>query len=499
MIKAKIGYGTIALMLVVALLASLIGVVGTAGTALANPKSLYLVADHGTAAFDAWNIGPGGTVSFQFPTGLTFATDPSGIAMDESSATLFVGSEFNFAGLELVDAISMTTIGIAPGPVDLAGIAVDDINDIVYAVERFTGLLYAWDWTPGPNTMTPRVGFNPYFLPGCAGAFGIALDDAAGILWVADAVAGIVRAYDTTTWLENAGLSFMPSHLPIDVAVDRIRGFVYTVSMSAAAWTPGGAGSLLLSKWDLSTSTETTGPLPDQGVGVAVDEVTGYVYITISPYGHDITYPYQGEILVLDATGSGPWPQIDMQTVSGSPAGICIPRTEVGYALLNVTKDDGVATCVNPGDTINYNVCYDNAANNLPVSSVTIVDDLPPEVTFVSATGGGTYNGGTHQVAWNIGSLAAGDPGGCVTLTVTVNMGVTPGSLITNYATIDSNETDPKTVTEQTLICEEYIPPVVVGGTIYPVDKLGLLAPWIALFAILIPAIIVMRRRRARS
>jgi uncharacterized repeat protein (TIGR01451 family) len=491
MIKAKIGYGTIALMLVVALLAGMVGVLGTSGTALANPKSLYLAADHHTSAFDAWNINPGGTVAYQGTYTLAAATDPTGIAIDESSATLFVASEFSLAGLELVDALTMTQIGIAPGPVDLAGIAVDDTNDIVYAVERFTNDLYVWDWNPGTSTMTPRPGFTPYNLPNCLGAFGIALDDMSGILWVCDGTAGTVRAYDTTTWLET-GLSFVPIHVPIDITVDRYRGFVYTVSMSAGAWTPAGAGSLLLSRWD--GATELTGPLPDQGVGIDVDEVTGYVYMTISPYGPG---GWPGDIMVVDATGGGPWPTVDMQPVSGSPAGICVPRSEIGYSLLNVTKDDGVRTCVNPGGTINYNICYDNAANNAPVTGVTLVDDLPPEVTFVSATGGGTYNGGTHQVTWNIGGLAAGDPGGCETVTVTVNMGVAPGSLITNYATINSNETGPKTATEQTLICLE--PEPIVGGEIYPVDKLGLLAPWLALSVLLIPAIILMRRRIARS
>jgi uncharacterized repeat protein (TIGR01451 family) len=459
-------------------------------SASAMPKSLYLAADHHTAAFDAWNINVGGTVTYQATYTLTHATDPTGIAIDESSATLFVASEFGLAGLELIDALTMTLIGTAAGPVDIAGIAVDDVNDIVYGVERYTDDLYVWDWDPNTNTITPRAGFNPYNLPGCSGAFGIALDDMAGILWVCDSPNNIVRAYDTTTWLENAGLSFTPSHMPIDVAVDRMRGSVYTVSMTAGAWTPSGSGSTILSKWD--GATETTGPLPDQGVGIAVDEVTGYVYMTISPYGRGLS---QGDIMVVDATGST-WSTVDQQPVSGSPAGICVPRAEVGYTLLDVTKDDGVATCVDPGDTITYNVCYDNTANTLPVTGVTLVDDLPPEVTFVSASGGGAYNGGTHQVTWNIGALAAGDPGGCETVTVTVNMGVAPGSLITNYATIDSNETGPKTTFEQTLICEEV---QVVGGEIYPVDKLGLLAPWLALSVLLIPAIILMRRRRARS
>ena len=40
---------------------------------------------------------------------------------------------------------------------------------------------------------------------------------------------------------------------------------------------------------------------------------------------------------------------------------------------------------------------------------------------------------------------------------------------------------------------------VEVGGEVYPVNKLALLTPWIALFTLLIPVIIVMRQRRARS
>jgi uncharacterized repeat protein (TIGR01451 family) len=306
----------------------------------------------------------------------------------------------------------------------------------------------------------------------------------------------MVRAYDTTTWLETD--NFTPSHKPIDIAVDRMRGFIYSVSMSAGAWVPSGSGSTLLSKYDLSTSTETTGSLSDQGVGVAVDEVTGYVYITVQGYA-SAPSPYNGDLEVWDATSNPAWTKIDDHDLSGSPAGICVPRSEVGYAKLNVAKDDGVATCVDPGDNITYNICYDNLANTLNVTGVSIVDDLPSEVTFVSATGGGAYNAGTHEVTWDIGNLTAGAPVICETLTVTVNMGVAPGSLITNYATIDSDETERKTVTEQTLICSEEEPGPVVGGEVYLVDKMGLLAPWIALSALLIPAIIVMRRRRARS
>jgi len=52
---------------------------------------------------------------------------------------------------------------------------------------------------------------------------------------------------------------------------------------------------------------------------------------------------------------------------------------------------------------------------------------------------------------------------------------------------------------QATKVWERTTPPVEVGGEVYAVNKLAILAPWVALFALLIPAIIVMRRRRARS
>ena len=44
------------------------------------------------------------------------------------------------------------------------------------------------------------------------------------------------------------------------------------------------------------------------------------------------------------------------------------------------------------------------------------------------------------------------------------------------------------------------IPPVEVGGEVYPINKLNILAPWIALTAALIVGtVVVVRRRRAQS
>jgi uncharacterized repeat protein (TIGR01451 family) len=338
----------------------------------------------------------------------------------------------------------MTSLGYASvGPGDyFAGIAVDDANDIVYTVYRATDDLYAFDWNPAGPNVTLKAGY-PIDLPNCSAAYGIALDEKTDTLWVADYSSGVARAYDTTTWTEDTNKSYKPSAGPMDVAVDRLRGFVYTTN----CW----AGSPILSKYDLATSTETTVNLSCDSVGVAVDELTGCVYVTISPY---CSYPYIGELQIWD-TSTSPWTQVDVYNVSGSPAGICIPQEEVAYNPLNLTKDDGLADdeCVVAGGSITYDICYDNLANAYNVSNVTIADNLPTEVSFASATGGGTYDSSVHTVTWNIGTLLAGAAQQCVQLVVDVNTTAAPGSTITNSATIDSDETPPTTVNEDTDVC----------------------------------------------
>ena len=130
----------------------------------------------------------------------------------------------------------------------------------------------------------------------------------------------------------------------------------------------------------------------------------------------------------------------------------------VPYNPLNLTKDDGVTTCVNSGDSITYTICYDNTANPYNVSNVTITDPIPAQTSFVSATGGGTCVGNT--VIWNIGTLPAGAPTACVQLVVNVKATATPGSNITNSATIVSDETPPTTVNENTDVCPNRPPDV---------------------------------------
>jgi len=405
-------------------------------------KSVYLCSEHHQSQFDAWNVNPNGTVIKQATYSLQYATDPAGIAIDEDSQTIFITSEFS-GGVEMVDPVTLTYLGVSSGPSDLAGIAVDDPADIVYTVERWSDDLYIYKWDPINLSMTQ---LSKVDLPNCQGAFGISLDEWRKVLWVADTAAGIVRAYDVTAQpniIEIPGMNFQPSHMPVDVSVDRQRNYVYTVSLTGGvAWVPGGVGSHLLSKYDVATKTETTVDMGHGGVGVAVDEITGFVYVT---GGGDT-----GDNLTVWDCSTTPFTKIQDTGPIGNPAGIAIG---VGYDLLNLAKNDVVVgQGVYIGQTFTYEITCDNKKNVFDVTNVTVVDTLPPELDYVSSAIDGVaqpssvYDSGTHTVTWHIGTIPAGGEGSLIELVVRVNKNAAPGSTIYNYCTIDSDQTPPTTV-----------------------------------------------------
>jgi uncharacterized repeat protein (TIGR01451 family) len=232
------------------------------------------------------------------------------------------------------------------------------------------------------------------------------------------------------------------------IAVDASKGFVYTGNAYS------GYGSLgLLSKYDLNTNTETTVNIGtnDNVVGLAVDPATSLLYITTGDQsygGTDRIIVFDSNLNMLNSTGD-----------IGDPTGIVVPGKEISYNPLNLSKDDGLGgACVSPRATITYTISYTNT-NTYDVTGVTLIDTLPPEVTFVSCTGGGSHSGST--VTWNIGTITAG-ASGSVTLTVQVNLGTPPGTNIINYATINGAEpgTGPTTVSETTVTCTNQPPDI---------------------------------------
>src|SRR5262249_54733053 len=92
------------------------------------------------------------------------------------------------------------------------------------------------------------------------------------------------------------------------------------------------------------------------------------------------------------------------------------------------------------GANLTYALSYSNTGN-ADATTVVVTDTLPPNTSFVSATGGGTLSAGV--VTWNVGTLAAGATGS-LQLVVKVNSPLANGTTITNSAlSIDSAQTTP--------------------------------------------------------
>lgn len=446
----------------ITVIAVVLTVLAVAMVGAASAKTVYLVADHHTGQFDARNINPDGTTSY-LSTYSIHHSDPAGIGCwvppkgSSYPGYIFITSEFS-SGIEVVDASTFNYVMTSSGPSNLAGVAVDHDNDIVYALKRGGKSLYAYDWNPVTKSLTSKTGY-PKTLSSTSGGYGIAYNEVTDTLWVADGVGNKARAYNLVagTWTEDTSKSFTPSHKPIDIVVDRQEGIVYTVSMSYGAGGPG--GSKLLSKYDLATSTETTGSLIKQGVGVSVDEVTGFVYLTLSPESY-----YTAGYLNAWDTSTTPWTQVQLTMFSGrkSPAGIVVCKGEIKPpACLHVDSlDDGVAAggCVNPGDTVTYDISWSNQMSGETcgaASNAELVAELASEVGAPSSiTGGGTYDSTNHEITWVLGNVPADDPGDTYQFAVPVTSAATPGGTITTFCTIDSDDTNPHTMSVQTDVCD---------------------------------------------
>ncbi|MFN3409497.1 MAG: Ig-like domain-containing protein, partial [Limisphaerales bacterium] len=149
--------------------------------------------------------------------------------------------------------------------------------------------------------------------------------------------------------------------------------------------------------------------------------------------------------------------QIDttLDTTDNSPATAVF--TVVPVSDLGVIKS--AAGVVNATNLLTYTLTVTNAGPS-PATSITLTDVLPPAVSFVSASAGGSHSSGT--VVWtNLGPLAASN-----TLSVTITVAApAEAASLTNTASVSSPILDPNSGDNNA--------PMVVT-TVTPVADLGL-------------------------
>lgn len=113
-------------------------------------------------------------------------------------------------------------------------------------------------------------------------------------------------------------------------------------------------------------------------------------------------------------------------------------------ANLSITKGDAPDP-VTTGGTLTYTLTVSNAGPD-EAANVTVTDDLPSEVTFVScsSTGSGTCGGFGNARTVSFASLASGATE-TITLTATVVCAVADGTTVSNTATVGSDTIDTDT------------------------------------------------------
>jgi uncharacterized repeat protein (TIGR01451 family) len=352
------------------------------------------------------------------------------IGIDTDSATLYVTYESsNTISKFSSDFVDMGSVTV--GTSNLAGIEVDQENELIYAMAQGTDDLYIYDLNFNPVGTPNKI----YLGNGVNSAYGIALDEIHDWLFVAGDEQK-VRYFNTADW-SLAG-SFDVNHHAIGIAVDAENGYVYTGAACAK--------NNELIKYDMGTSSQTSVTVGSKigAMGVAVDPKTNLVYIDTGwSYDHngaDYIKIYDSDLNEVHTPAF---------TIGNRAAGLCISGKDVPPPTkLTLTKVDDVSIYVVQGSAVTYTISYENK-NTYDVTGVTIKDTLPSEVTYQSCTGGGSLAG--NIVTWNIDTVGAG-ASGSVMLTVLVKMDTPGGTVFTNWATIDSTETPPTTVSEDTMV-----------------------------------------------
>ncbi|MDY6986526.1 MAG: DUF11 domain-containing protein [Thermodesulfobacteriota bacterium] len=366
------------------------------------------------------------------------------------------------------------------GPQDLAGIVFDQDTKLMYVSDRFTNDLYiltldveydslgkvtSVSFDAGKQRKVDlediiENGRSPIYFRN-KGAVGMALDHENDRLFVTD-MTNIVRYYDINDpdddW-EVAGSIDMRDVPPrpwpeqAQVIAATKEGSVKAISIAydeeqEIVYTGGGyRNDNYLRKYDMKTAAadfkNLTAMKPGMGaIGVLVDPVTGLLYVTTGYEGDDLR--------IFDSDLNQVYRYPDEEGMITMPAGVCIgPPLGALPPILDIVKTDFPDPVI-AGNELTYTMRVENTGAST-AHNVILTDVYPPETTYVS--GGDAHNETTRTVTWNAFDLPAGAYME-FTLTVEVIPTTPHGTTITNTATVDSDETEPVSDPEDTIVAE---------------------------------------------
>ena len=120
--------------------------------------------------------------------------------------------------------------------------------------------------------------------------------------------------------------------------------------------------------------------------------------------------------------------------VSGNVVNLDVPMRPIPQLSLTKAADKGMGVA---GELITYTIAYKNEGAN---ATEAVIVDIPENLTFVSASDGGTLND-DNTITWDLGRIAARSSGS-VELKLRVDEGVVEGDVIENIALFETAQTE---------------------------------------------------------
>ncbi len=125
-------------------------------------------------------------------------------------------------------------------------------------------------------------------------------------------------------------------------------------------------------------------------------------------------------------------------------------------------QKEALQLVVPPGAELDYQLRYGNEGSD-QAAEVRISDQLPPELEFVSATGGGVWDVQSRTVRWTLGTLPAGTSG-VLAVRTRVASSTSAGTVIDNVASILGTGAAPRLASAEVRVVARPLPTVAIPG-----------------------------------
>ncbi len=388
----------------------------TAGTVLSNTATVTSATADGTPANNSATATT--TVSASADLSVTKVDTPDPVA----------------PGTNLTYTITVTNAG----PSNAATVS---LSDTLPAGTTFVSLpaVAGWSCTTGATISCS----NPSFAPGSAVfTLIVAVDAGVGTGTVLSNTATVSAATTdpvpadnsatatTTVGSGSADMSITKVDTPDPVNAGDSLTYTITVtnagpsSATTAAFSdtlPAGTTYFSLpavAGWSCTTGATISCSNPSFAPGTAVFTLTVVVGASVAP----------GTVLSNTATATS-------ATIDPTPGNESATATTNVLSPASVTATKAVSGQFTPGGTVTYTVVLSNSSGSAQADNPgdEFTDVLPSQLTLVSATatsGTAVATVATNTVTWN-GSIPA-NGSVTVTLTATLNAGITPGTTVTN-------------------------------------------------------------------